>query len=138
MSLAARAQRRRAAGLVAIALMISPGVAHAASFRGLGILVAAIFVGLPAAALLIAMVIASYLIGARPAAKPRTLRLYGGFALVASIACVLAYPLASLAFEGQIDGDSTGLMLAAWVPLLGLGAWSAVLAQRLRGRGAAG
>jgi hypothetical protein len=126
----------RAAGVAAsLCLLGAPAVAEANSFEGLGVVVAAMAVGLPCAVLQIALIVVASIWGRKSVPPSRARRVFARISLVLSGLLVLAFVVAALVLEGEPSGRLAPLIAAASVPLLVLGGISTALAVRLLRRG---
>ncbi len=115
-------------GTLAVAL---PDVALANSFEGLGVYVAGMFVGIPAAIVLVLILLVGALVRWRWPGRFRGLGC--GFALLAPVAA-LAFPVAALTLEQPFSSESAlwtavlsapAALLAVMTVLLSLSIWRA-------------
>jgi hypothetical protein len=129
----ARATRRRATGIAAsLAVLGAPSVAHAhGGYEGLFVILGAVFLALPSAIILLAVLFVTARLRNQPDAKPSTSWRWGIAAEVLSILCMIVHPaltLPTVAFQARLMGE----VILCWLPLGILGAWSIKRARALR------
>ena len=100
------------------------------SFHELGIVMAGIFVEVPAGLLLLVSIIVSLVLRRRPATKAS--RLYATVVLSLVPVLVLAGPVAAFVFEGEFVMLFFGFFLLVFSPAALMGVVSAMLAFQLR------
>lgn len=111
---------------LALVALLLPSTARADDLQGLSVMVSAVFVGVPGAILLVALLVAARGLVRRGRAAPV-------FAVAALAACVLvplAVPLATVALGGG-SGPILGLSLLVAAPLAVLGLVTARAARRI-------
>ena len=118
-----------------LCLLWAPAAARANSFEGLGIVVAAMAVGLPCAVIQIALIVIASIWGRKSASPSSARRVFARISLVLSGLLVLVFVAAALVLEGEPTGRLAPLIAAAAAPLLILGGISTALAVRLVRRG---
>lgn len=104
--------RTRIASALFVALLLAPRLALADNLEGLAVVVSGLFVGIPAAAVLVGLMVASR---SRVRRGVRAPSWAGGVTLAAAL-LVLALPVGSFLLGGE-SGPVVGLSLLASVPL---------------------
>src|SRR5512140_2023031 len=105
--------RTRLSRAAALALALLPGVAAASSFRGLGVMVAAMFAGVPIALLELVLLVLSLVFRRKP---PRTgIRIYAATATWASVLCLGVFPLTALVLEQPFGAREAALAGFLWL-----------------------